>query len=199
MDVKIVFSVAAIIIGFSATIPYLKDIFSLKTKPHTYTWLIWSLTTGTAALVAYYGGGGIGSINLIAMFVVTFFIFLLSLKYGAKHITAWDTMVLITALLATVIWWQLKQPLISVVMVSAIDVLGYFPSFRKSWEEPWSETMISWLGFSVSYLLTLLALADYNFLTTTYLLSVMAAGAAMFLICLFRSPFFKKPVVDVLL
>lgn len=192
MDYKIISAAIAIIIGFSATFPYVKDIFSLKTKPHVYTWLIWSLTTGTAAFAAYYGGGGVGSINLILMFIVTFFIFLISIKYGTKNINVWDTIILITALLAILVWWQLKQPLISVLMVSAIDIIGYFPSFRKSWHEPWSETMISWAGFSVSYIFAILALNEYNFLTTTYLFSLLAAGTTLFLICLIRRPLVPK-------
>lgn len=194
MDIKIIFVAIAIIIGFSATFPYIKDIFSLKTKPHAYTWLIWSLTTGTAAFAAYYGGGGVGSLNLILMFFVTFGIFLISLKYGTKNITMWDTIILITALLAILVWWQLKQPLISVLMVSAIDVIGYFPSFRKTWHEPWSETIISWLGFATANVFAILALSEYNFLTVTYLFSVTLANAILFLICLVRRPLIPRPI-----
>ncbi len=194
MDIKIIFSAIAIIIGFSATFPYIKDIFSFKTKPHVYTWLIWSLTTGTAALAAYYGGGGVGSINLILMFFVTFGIFLISIKYGTKNITISDTIILITALLAILIWWQLQQPLISVLMVSAIDVIGYFPSFRKSWYEPWSETIISWLGFALANIFAILALSEYNFLTVTYLFSIMSANATLFLICLMRRLVIARPI-----
>lgn len=192
MDYKVISATIAIIIGFSASFPYVRDIFSLKTKPHAYTWLIWSLTTGTAAFAAYYGGGGIGSINLMLMFFVTFGIFLISIRYGTKNITISDTLTLAVALLAILVWWRLKQPLISVLMVSAIDVIGYFPSFRKTWYEPWSETIISWLGFAAANVFAILALSEYNFLTVTYLFSVTLANAILFLICLTRRPLITK-------
>ncbi len=50
MDIKIISTIIATIIGVIAFFPYLKDIFSLKTKPHVYTWLIWVITQGTAVL-----------------------------------------------------------------------------------------------------------------------------------------------------
>jgi len=147
MDYKTIFSVIGVVIGLLVSYPYIRDIFLLKTKPHIYTWLIWTITTATATFAAYHGNGGWALLNLVAMTSITSFIFLLSIKYGTKNITLWDTVILIATLFAIFIWWQLKQPLISVLMVTAIDVLGYVPSFRKSWQEPWSETLISWLGF----------------------------------------------------
>jgi len=126
------------------------------------------------------------------MFLITFGIFLISLRYGTKDITIWDTITLVIALLAILVWWQLKQPLISVIIVSVIDVIGYFPSFRKSWHAPWSETLISWLGFSIANVFAIISLAEYNFLTVTYLASVIFANVALFLICLTRRPFILK-------
>ena len=193
MNIKIFFTIIGIVIGLGSCVPYLKDILSSKTKPHVYTWLIWSITTGTAALGAYYGGGGWGALNLAMMATVTFLFFLLSLKHGTKNITKWDTIILITALLAILVWWKLHQPLLSVLMVSAIDVLGYIPSFRKSYWEPWSETLISWLGFTIANSFAILALSEYNLLTTTYLVSVTLANFILFLICLIRRPFISKP------
>ncbi|MCX6722572.1 MAG: hypothetical protein NT094_00715, partial [Candidatus Staskawiczbacteria bacterium] len=139
-DLKIFFIILSIIAGLSAFFPYLRDIFSLKTKPHIYTWLIWSVTQGTAVAGIYYGGGGLGGLELVIGTFFVFIVFLFSLKYGTKNITKSDTAVLITAFLAVLVWWQLHQPLLSVLMVSAIDVIGYIPSIRKSYKDPWSET-----------------------------------------------------------
>jgi hypothetical protein len=186
MDYKIVFATIGAIIGFSATFPYIKDIFLKKTKPHVYTWFIWSITTGTATIAAYFGDGGWGLLNLVAMTAITFSVFLMSIKYGTKNITFLDTFILLVTIIAIFVWWQLKQPLISVIMVSAIDVVGYFPSYRKTWQEPKSETAISWLGFAVANIFAILALKEYNFLTATYLFSIMFANLVLFLICLKR-------------
>lgn len=194
MDTKIILTIIATVIGVAAFFPYLKDTFSLKTRPHSYTWLIWAITQGTAVFGIWYGGGGWGALNLTVGIIFVIAVFLFSLKYGTKNITKSDTAILIAALLAIVVWWQLDKPLISVIMVSAIDVIGYIPSFRKSYHEPWSETLISWILFSVSNILAILALSEYNLLTVTYLTAITSANVALFLFCFFRRRFVPKPV-----
>ncbi len=193
MDTKIILTVIATVIGVAAFFPYLRDTFSLKTKPHAYTWLIWAITQGTAVLGIWYGGGGWGALNLTVGTLFVIAVFLFSLNYGTKNITKTDTAILIAALSAILVWWQLDQPLISVIMVSAIDVIGYIPSFRKSYQEPWSETLVSWMLFSVSNIFAILALKEYNLLTVTYLTAITSANIALFLVCYFRRRLIPKP------
>ena len=193
MDVKIILTVIATAIGVVAFFPYLRDTFSLKTKPHAYTWLIWAITQGTAVFGIWYGGGGWGALNLTIGTLFVIVVFLFSIKYGTKNITKSDTAILVAALSAIIIWWRLDQPLISVIMVSVIDVIGYVPSFRKSYQEPWSETLISWILFSASNIFAILALEEYNLLTVTYLAAITSANIALFLLCFFRRKFFPKP------
>jgi hypothetical protein len=193
MDTKIILTIIATIIGVAAFFPYLRDTFSLKTKPHAYTWLIWAITQGTAVFGIWYGGGGWGALNLTVGTLFVIAVFLFSLKYGTKNITKSDTAILIAALSAIVVWWQLDKPLISVIMVSVIDVIGYVPSFRKSYQEPWSETLISWILFSVSNIFAILALKEYNLLTVTYLAAITSVNIALFLFCFFRRQFVLKP------
>lgn len=192
MDIKIVLTIIATIIGVAAFLPYLRDTFSLKTKPHAYTWLIWAITQGTAIFGIWYGGGGWGALNLTVGTLFVIAVFLFSLKYGTKNITKSDTAILIAALSAIVVWWQLDKPLISVIMVSVIDVIGYVPSFRKSYQEPWSETLISWILFSVSNIFAILALKEYNLLTVTYFAAITSANIALFLLCFFRRQIVPK-------
>lgn len=193
MNTKIILTIIATIIGIVSFLPYLKDMLSLKTKPHAYTWLIWSITQGTAVFGIYYGGGGWGGLLPLIGTFFAFFVFLLSLKYGTKNIKKGDTIILITALIAVLFWWQLHQPLLSIFIVSVIDFFGYIPSFRKSWEEPWSETLVAWVGFSLANILAILALSQYNFLTMFYLIVITSANFCLFFLCLFRRNFVIKP------
>ncbi len=130
--------------------------------------------------------GRLGDTLFICWDDVCVFCFLLSLKYGTKNITKGDTVVLIAAFLAIIVWWQLHNPLLAVFMVSAIDVLGYLPSFRKTFAEPWTETPVSWAIFSLANIINILALSEYNFLTLTYLVAITAANLILLTICLAR-------------
>ncbi len=186
----------AIVLGFLSNIaffPYILDTLKGRTQPHAYTWLIWILTQGTAVAGILHGGGGWGALGLAFGLILVGVVFLLSFKYGTKNITKGDMMVLAAALLAIVAWWQLDQPLLAVVMVSAIDALGYIPTFRKSYSEPWSETVSSWGVFAAGNAVSLFGLASYNLLTMSYLATILVANALLTAFLLVRRRSVLKP------
>lgn len=191
MDIKIIFSILASIIGVIAFLPYLRDIFCHKTKPHIYTWLIWIITQGTAVAGMIYGGASWGSLSLLIGLFFVASIFLLSFKYGTKDIKKNDTLILIFAFLAIIIWWQLKNPILSVLMVSIIDIFGFIPSLRKTFNDPWSETPSSWGLFAISNILAILAISEYNFLTVFYVFAITFGNISIFLITLIRRKILK--------
>jgi hypothetical protein len=183
---KIVSSFLSAAIFLAAYFPYFRDIFKKRTTPHAYTWLIWAITQGTAVLGLWYGKGGIGTLGLAVSEIFVIIIFFLSLKYGTRNITVGDTIAFVAALLAIVVWWQLDQPLFAILMVSAIDALAYIPSYRKTWEEPWSETLISWALFLTGDIFAIAALTEYNTLTVAYLTTLILCNIIFVILCLFR-------------
>ena len=195
---KIIFSVLSVIAFAVAYIPYIRDIFLRRTQPHAYTWFIWAITQGTAVVGIWYGRGGLGSLGLGITEILLIFTFFLSLKYGTRNITASDTILLLASLLAIFIWWYLNNPLLAIMMVSLIDILGgYIPTYRKTWEEPWSETLLSWELFLLGDILSILALTEYNLLTLTYLVTIGVCNIIFIALCIFRrskvpSPFVSK-------
>lgn len=198
IDIKLITSVLAVVLLIIGYLPYFRDIFLKKTKPHLYTWLIWVITQGTAAAALLYGGGKFGSILLIAGTILVFIIFLLSFKYGTKNITNSDKVILALALFAIFIWWQLDNALIAVIMVSAIDAVACVPTIRKSYKNPWSETISFWLIMVFVVLLAIISLAEYNSLTVTYLAAIFVMDLIVLVICLFRRRVIpnKNPVAD---
>lgn len=196
MDIKLLFAVASIVVLILGYISYFRDIFAKTTKPHAYTWLIWAITQGTATAVAFYGGANWGTLSLAGGTVLVGVVFLLSLTYGTKNITKSDTGILILALLAIVVWWQTNNPLLAVLMVSAIDALGYIPTFRKSWSEPYSETLSFWFMMTLVMLFAGLSLSEYNLLTLTYIGTVAVANLMVLTLCVFRRQYVEKPVPE---
>lgn len=194
MDYKIAFAIISTIVSLVSFFPYLRDIFRHKTKPHTYTWLIWFITQGVAVVGILYGGGGIGALELTISTILVTLIFLFSFKYGTTNITKTDGVILIIALLAIVVWWQLNNPLAAVLMVATIDVLGFIPSLRKSFHDPWSETVITWVGFVIGNCFAILALREYNLLTLSYIVSITTTNAALAIVCIVRRRSIPKPI-----
>ena len=139
-----------------------------------------------------YRCGNFGSISLIIGTVLVLFIFILSFRYGTKDITTSDKIFLGVALLAIIIWWQLDNPLIAVLLVSLIDGLGYVPTIRKSFRNPWSETVFFWLMMAFVDILALAANAAYNPLTVVYLSTLAVFNLTIVFVCLCRRKILSK-------
>lgn len=194
MEPKALVAIVAFLFALISYGPYLRDMLRGVTKPHAYTWLIWTLTNGTAAAGAWYGGGGYGAVGQLFGAGLTGAFFLLSLRYGTKNVTRSDGVILAVAILAIFLWWILENPLLSVLLVTAIDAIAYIPSFRKSYEEPWSESLLSWNTFTFSAILSVVALQEYNVLTLSYLLMTIFANLILVSLCAVRRRIIPKPV-----
>ncbi len=193
MDIKLILAILASVLTLLAYVPYLKDIFRKETKPHLYTWLVWAITQGTATVALIKGGGGSSAISTTVGVILVLLILFLSFKYGTKNIKKSDTIVLIVALLAIVVWWQLNNIFLAVLMVTLIDGIGYIPTYRKTFQEPWSETPSFWLLIGSAMVLTLISNAEYNFLTVAYLSVLAVSNFALFLIITIRRKSVQKP------
>ncbi len=168
LHIKMALSILAGIITIISYFPYIKDIFLRKTKPHAYTWLIWGITQGTAAVAIISGGASFSSLSFIIGTILVLFVFILSLRYGFRDITKFDKVMLFLAFLAIAFWLFLDVPYISIVLVSFIDIIGYMPTIRKTYKKPESETYSFWFAMVVVNLLILFSLQKYNILTFLY-------------------------------
>jgi hypothetical protein len=164
-------------------VPYIYDIIRRKTEPHVYTWILWSLTNVFATIAIFEGGGGwFSTINIGVGAALAFTILILSTKYGSRNMTNFDTAALITGLLAAVMWFFLEEPIIAISMVALIESIGFLPTYRKLWNEPWSESITAWGLFVLGNLCALYALDEYNLLTSLYISTMTTASFALILL-----------------
>lgn len=175
--IKDVVGVIAVLLTFAGYVPYLRDTIGGKTKPHVYSWFLWSLVTAIAFALQISDNAGVGSLVTLAAAIVCSIIFLFGLRIGKKDITRSDTIFLILALVAIVVWVFAKQPTISVIIVSAVDMLAFAPTIRKSWNKPYSETLISYEVNTLRFALAIFALERYTIITSLYPITwVLANG-----------------------
>jgi hypothetical protein len=158
-------------------VPYIYHIVKRNTKPHIYTWILWSLTQTFATIAIIKGGGGwFSAANVGAGAVLAFTTLLLSLKYGSRNITRFDTVALITGFIAAIVWWYFDHPIIAICMITLIEIIGFLPTYRKTWNEPWSESVLAWSLFVLGCLCAIYALDEYNPLTSLYIIAMTAAS-----------------------
>jgi glucose uptake protein GlcU len=86
-------------------------------------------------------------------------------------------------------WWQLDHPEWAIITIALIDLLGFLPTFRKTWHDPTSESFFAWVLFLLGNIAALLALTTYSIMTSFYIVTMIVASAALAGIVLLR----KKP------
>lgn len=170
---KNVIGIIAIGIAIISYIPYFRDIFAGKTKPHAFSWLVWGVLSAIAFLGQIADGGGAGAWVLGFTAVVTLSIFFIALKKGEKNIKAFDWFCLIGAGITLILWLITNEPLLSVVLVTIIDLLGFIPTIRKSYSKPHQETLITYMLSTVKYGLAIIALQNYSLVTVLFPLAMV--------------------------
>jgi len=173
IDFKTVCGITASLIGTGCFVPYIRDIFKKKTTPHIYTWIIWTILQVTGVVAMFKNGAGIGVLALATGSVLCAYTAILCLKYGTKNINSFDLFCLLGALASIVVYILMKDPLLSIFLISAIDFVGFLPTLRKSYLEPYSETITMFAFFSISGLFTMLALKEYTIVTSLYPLTLI--------------------------
>ena len=186
LSTKVVIGSLAVILTFVGYIPYIKDTIKGKTKPHVYSWFVWGLVTAIAFALQVSDRAGVGAWVTLVAALVCFLIFGLGLKMGKKNISKLDTIFFVLALLAVAIWVLAKQPVISVILVSLIDMLGFAPTIRKSWNQPFSETLFTYLLNTFRHGISILALQNYSIITWLYPLSWTLANGLFSVMLIIR-------------
>jgi len=186
VDYKNVLGVIAVVVAFVSYIPYFRNIFSGKTKPHAFSWLVWGILNAIAFSGQIHDKGGAGAWSVGLTAAVMFFIFAVSLKRGEKDIKPFDWFCLIGAIVALVPWLLTNEPLISVILITVIDALGFLPTVRKSYIRPHQETMTTFLLSTVKYSLVVIALQRYTLVTVLFPLSLVIMNGLFVAMLLIR-------------
>lgn len=179
---KEIFSTLAIAITFVAFIPYIRSIRQGKTKPHAFSWIIWASVTSIIffATLADKGGAGawpIGVSGLITLYVA----FLAYTKKSDRMISNTDWLFFIIAMTSLPLWHFTSNPLWSVIILTTIDLLGFVPTFRKSYNYPYEEQLTFFNLMASRNLIVIIALENYS-LTTLLFPATTAIACILFVL-----------------
>ncbi len=179
MSWKANLSAVAIALTFMAFIPYIRSIIKGAVKPHVFSWVIWGTTTFVVFLAQLQGNGGVGAWPIGVSGVITISIALLAyMKRGDISITRIDWIFFISAMSSLPIWYLTSDPLWAVVVLTIVDVLGFGPTIRKSYDHPFSESLLFFSIFTARNLFVIMALENYS-VTTVLFPSVIAIACIL--------------------
>lgn len=168
MNIKQVVGIVAIVIALIGYIPYIRDMIAGKTKPHIFSWLVWGIQTliGFIAQISDNAGPGAWPTGLTVF--ICFFIVAYGIRRGIKNITPLDWFAFSMGIGATIVWAVTKTPLYSVLLITAADIFGWIPTIRKTYTQPYSETLGSYILIGTKHVLSLFALQHISIITALY-------------------------------
>ena len=160
---------------------YLKSVLKGKTKPHLFTWLIWGIVIGVIGLAQLSKDAGAGGYYTLYLMCVCFTIAIVAYFKGIRDIAKSDIVILFICFIGILLWPLTQSPLYSVLILLCVDLLGYYPTIRKSYNNPHEENIKLFTITTLTYSLSILALSEYNFITVSYPALMAFMGIAMFL------------------
>ena len=161
-DFKTILGLIAAIVSIFCYLPYIITTIQGKTKPNIATWLTWTILSivVTATMFAER------SFNTLWVPLIGAFgqgiIALLALKQGKGSWSNFDLICLFFVGLGLAFWWHYDEPMIALSMALAVDLVGVLPTFKKSYQEPESENMLTWVLYLISSIFLIFSVETWN-------------------------------------
>lgn len=168
----------AILLSF---IPYIKDIFSNKTKPERSSWLIWTVLGMISFFSQFAKGASYSLIMSGAQVIGDLFIFLLAIKFGLGGLIKRDIYALIAACGGLVLWSITKEASFALLIAIIIDAIGAFLTVMKTYENPKTETVSSWALTFLGGLFGCIAVGNFNWILLVFPIYICLASLSILL------------------
>lgn len=168
MNTKELLGLFSVIIAFIGYVPYIRNLLAGKTKPHMFSWIIWSLLTAIGLFAQLSDNAGPGAWTTVLTLVICLFITVMSIRKGTRQITVMDWVALGLGIGATLLWAMAKTPLYSVILVTIADFFGFLPTLRKTYYRPYEETLSTYALSGAKYGIALFAMNNISLITSLY-------------------------------
>lgn len=171
---KEIFTTIGLAFMAASYIIYVYSIYKGDTRPHPFSWFIWGLLTSIGFVAQISDGAGIGALITLASAVISFGIAVIGyIKRENIIISRSDKWAFSLSLLAIPLWLLTDTPVWSVILITLIDMAGFYPTFRKSWHAPTQESSLSFALGGFKHIFTVLALQNYSIITALFPLSLV--------------------------
>ena len=182
-----IFGIISAILYVLLYVPYIWDIFRLKTKPERASWLIWSIL----AIIAFFTQTAIGASASLWFSGTQVFllgiVFLLSIKFGVGGLNKKDILALLFSILGLIIWYFTREAAFALYITIFVDAIGVILTVQKAYLYPESETLLTWILGIISPCFAALAVGKLNLVLLSWpIYSILLASAVVFAIYMGR-------------
>ncbi len=122
-------------------------------NPNITSWAVWGFMTllNFTSYKAMSKDGWksllptISSIQCILTFLLTLF------QGQLKGLSTNDSIVLVIGITASLLWWKLKSPTVTNMMLQLGITIGFIPTLQSVWTKPQNEIALCWFLWTISF------------------------------------------------
>jgi hypothetical protein len=172
-------------------------------RPHLYSWLIWTIVNSIAWYNQWTHHAGPGAWSTLVMTVLSGVIFFIALYqyFGTKsdhRLTIIDQWCLGGAVVSIVLLILFKTGPVSIIAATATDVFAFAPTLKKVWHRPDTEPASNYTLNTIRQTIVLCAIGSYNFVTLLFPVTlILFNGVTVATILLRRRQLASSPASEV--
>jgi hypothetical protein len=160
---------------------YLQDTLFGTTKPNRVSFVLWSAAPLIGGFAALSEGASLALIPVFLAGIGPLIILIASYKNKNAYwkLRPFDYACGFFSVLALVLWFITKQPVVAVIFAIISDALATAPTVVKSWTHPHTETAISYTTSLFSSLTAFTAISLFTFTELAFPVYIVISNASI--------------------
>lgn len=144
---------------------YIRATVRGETKPNRVTWLMWSVAPLIGSVAAFSDGVRWAVLPVFMSGFAPLLVFIASFVNPKSFwkLEKFDYICASCSILALLLWWITKEPLIAIIFSIASDAFAAIPTLLKSWKHPDSESVEAYTTGLFCSITSFFALKTFSF------------------------------------
>lgn len=176
----------SVVLAILAATIYIGQTLRGEVRPHPLTWFVFGVLSVTGYLVQRDQGARQGSWAMLAMTIISFMFVAASVARGERSFSRQEWAFVAAAGAVFSLYMFTRDANVAAALTTAIDALGYGPTFVRGWAQPRKDSATSFALNGLKFVPSLMAMAPISFATSFYPATVMVLNAAVAIMLLLR-------------
>jgi hypothetical protein len=165
---------------------YIAQTLRGEVRPHPLTWFLFGVLSLTGYLVQRDQGARQGSWTMLAMTIISFLFVAASVARGERSFSRQEWAFVAAAGAVFALYMFTRDANVAAALTTAIDALGYGPTFVRGWAQPRKDSVTSFALNGVKFVPSLMAMDPISFATSFYPATVLVLNIAVAIMLIMR-------------
>lgn len=176
--------ILSVLVSISGSFAYIRDTLKGKTKPNRVSWFMWALAPLIGTSAALSSGADVwATVRIFLSGFLPLIVFIASFVNPKSYwkLTPFDLACGVCAILAFAVWGFADSPRLAILLAAIADGLASLPTIRKAWNNPETETGITYVAGLLAVILILPSIPVWNIENSAFQIYLLIANTLLLL------------------